>query len=540
MPRNERKSSPRKQSLTQDLIDLDGKLTALLVRRSELLAQSAAGRRDRRGKIAEPRQEKELWTVWKERRDESGIDGRIWEQLFNLSNGLAYARAENERQQPSGYVLSPRRSTVAIDIPGPRDLLTTRFALAMAAVSGQPLFLPEVVLNDPLIELIKGFNQAGGAISWDSSGVRTSSTSGLSFEGKVVFAGNDSLNLYILLTLCLLTTGTFKFTGATGLKTLDLTPLHSILAQLGARIVHLDPHSLGVPLRIEASGVTPTEVRLPETCPPEFAWALILTTAAMGRAMRILWRPDAGQAFYTGRLSSLLNTLNCAYSNFEGGIELSESGLTLPSELSIPLDPTLCGHVLSMPLDPGGKARLRGRWPAFREASDVALLLERFLDVHVTENDVSASSRKRGRSPDHVTVEYSPLAAALTLLAKSRDPGSTGTYLLVNGEEQRFFSDLGVQSSMDDLGRMSLEWTTGPGGPPPTIHAPTPEWAMSLALLSFHRSGMTLLNPGIVSTTWPQFWQIYNGLPNPTFRSQEQVQEKEDVDESSRRRKIVS
>jgi 3-phosphoshikimate 1-carboxyvinyltransferase len=538
MPRNDRTTTPRKQSLTQDLVDLDRKLTALLIKRCDLLAQSAAGRRDRRGKIAEPRQEKELWTVWKERRDESGVDGRIWEQLFNLSNGLAYARAERERQQPSGYVLSPNRSTVSIDLPGPRDLLTTRFALAMAAVSGQPLSLPDVVLNDPLVELIKGFNQAGGAISWDGSGVRTGSTAGLRFEGKVVFAGNDHLNLYILLTLSLLTTGIFKFTGGSGLKTMDLSPVHSILTQLGARIVHLDPHSLGVPLRVEASGVTPTEVRLPETCPPEFAWALILTTAALRRGMRIIWRPETGNALLPDRLSLLLDAFGCDYSTFEDGIEFSGTGLTLPKELSIPLDPQLSGFVLSLPLAPGGKARLRGTWPSFRESSNISSLLEHFLDIHVDADGISSSSRRRDRIASRLSIGYSPLGAALVLLSASRDPGSSGSYLLKNGEdEDRLLSELGVQGSIEE-GGLTLSWTDQPGGAPPTMYAPTAEWAMALALLSFHRSGMTLLNPGIVSQTWPQFWQVYNGLPNPVFKPQ--TQGKENLDEPQRRRKIVS
>jgi chorismate mutase len=103
MQPTDKKTPKRRQPPSQELIELDSRLTSMLVRRAELLSASSSKRRERGGKIADPAQEKALWAVWKERRDESGVDGRIWEQLFNLSNGLAYAKAEMQRQ-PSGRV----------------------------------------------------------------------------------------------------------------------------------------------------------------------------------------------------------------------------------------------------------------------------------------------------------------------------------------------------------------------------------------------------------------------------------------------------
>jgi 3-phosphoshikimate 1-carboxyvinyltransferase len=536
MPRNDRKQTPRKPSPTQDLIDLDRKLTDMLVRRCDLLARSASERRERRGKIAEPHQEKALWAVWKERRDESGVDGRIWEQIFNLSNGLAYARAEREQRRHGGYVLSPKRAPVAIDLPGPRDLLTSRFALTLAAVSGQPLVLPDVVLNDPMIELIKGFNQIGGAVSWDGMGVRSDSTSGLGLEGKVVFAGSDRLNLFILLALSLTTTGTFKITGGARLKTTDLTPLRPVLLQLGARVVHLDPHSLGVPLRVEASGVIPTEVRLPETCPVEFAWALLLALSALSRPLRIRWLPEAGKAILSGRVAHLLDLCGCAYERHGDGIELKGSGPELPTSISVPLDPQLSGFVLALPLGPGGRSRLRGTWPGFGEDDGVSRLLGRFLNLSIGAEEISTTPGDI-RSAQSPPLEHSPLAAALALLRQARDPGYLASFQ-PEGEwgGPAVLTELGVSTSLEE-GLLKLSWADEPGGKPPTIDAPTPEWAMALALLSFHRPGMTLLNPGIVSQSWPQFWQIFNGLPNP---SEARAQDKEMLDEPKRRRRIIS
>jgi 3-phosphoshikimate 1-carboxyvinyltransferase len=534
MPPTDKKTPKRRQAPSQELVELDRRLTSLLVRRAEILSETSSKRRARGGKIADPAQEKALWAVWKERRDESGVDGRIWEQLFNLSNGLAYARAEVQRQHPAGYVLSPRRSPVSIDLPGPRDLIASRLALAMAVVSGRPLSLPSVVLNDPMIELIKAFNQAGGAVSWDAAGVRAGQSDGLALDGKVVYAGNDPLNLFLLLVLSLQTTGTFKITGGSGLKTMDLSPLQPVLTQLGARIVHLDPHSLGAPLRVEASGVAPSEIRLPTSCPRDFVRALVVTTAAMGRSMRIHWESGRLGHSVEGKISFLLERFGCRHSTLEAGIEFHGNGLTIPPELAIPLDPVLSGFVLSFPSVAGGKARLAGKWPAWPEAAEVELLIKRYTTLYVGTDEIVANGPGGGSQEGQPTMGFSPLSAALVLL---RGGGSQELTIDHGFEEPRLLSDFGVRYTTRD-GTLRLGWAEQQAGPPPTLHAPTPEWAMALALLSFRLSGMTLLNPGIVSQAWPQFWQIFNGLPNPTLRVH--AQDREEQDATKRRRRIIS
>jgi 3-phosphoshikimate 1-carboxyvinyltransferase len=347
-----------------------------------------------------------------------------------------------------------------------------------------------------------------------------------------VYAGNNPLNLFLLLILSLQTTGTFKITGGSGLKTMDLSPLQPVLTQLGARIVHLDPHSMGAPLRVEASGVSPSEVRLPASCPSDFVRALIVTTAAMGRSMRIRWEP--GNHTVEGKISFLLERFGCAHSTLEDGIEFHGNGLTIPSELAIPLDPVLCGFVLSFPMVAGGKARLVGKWPEWPEASEVELLIKRFMTLRVGTDEIvtkgPGDESQKGPSP----MEFSPLAAALVLL---QGGGSQELTFAQGFEEPKLLADLGVRHSIKG-DALTLGWAGQVTGGPPTIHAPTPEWAMAIALLSFRLSGLTLLNPGIVSQTWPQFWQIFNGLPNPAFRVH--AQDKEEQDAPNRRRRIIS
>ncbi len=45
--------------------------------------------------------------------------------------------------------------------------------------------------------------------------------------------------------------------------------------------------------------------------------------------------------------------------------------------------------------------------------------------------------------------------------------------------------------------------------------APNPAWAMAFALCAFARQHIKLANPGIMTSLYPHFWQVYNALPCP-------------------------
>jgi hypothetical protein len=165
---------------------------------------------------------------------------------------------------------------------------------------------------------------------------------------------------------------------------------------------------------------------------------------------------------------------------------------------------------------------------------EVELLIKRYTALHVGTDEVVAKGVVDGSREGQSMMGFSPLSAALVLL---RGGGSQELTIDHRFEEPRLLSDLGARYTMRG-DTLSLGWAEQQAGPPPTLHAPTPEWAMALALLSFRLSGMTLLNPGIVSQAWPQFWQIFNGLPNPALRVQ--AQDKEEQDAPKRRRRIIS
>ena len=68
--------------------------------------------------------------------------------------------------------------------------------------------------------------------------------------------------------------------------------------------------------------------------------------------------------------------------------------------------------------------------------------------------------------------------------------------------------------------------------------APSPVWALCLALGAYLRPQIKLANPGAATELLPNFWHIYNGLPKPTW--QRAPKEEEKSNEKPRRRRIIT
>ena len=72
---------------------------------------------------------------------------------------------------------------------------------------------------------------------------------------------------------------------------------------------------------------------------------------------------------------------------------------------------------------------------------------------------------------------------------------------------------------------------------PGTWVAPSAQWAMGYALCAFLRPNLHLSNPGVMTSVFPPFWNMYNTLPNPVLKRK---QEKEDEDAKPVRRRVIA
>ncbi|MDO9632127.1 MAG: hypothetical protein Q7I92_09540 [Humidesulfovibrio sp.] len=508
-------SKPRLSPL-EDLLDLDSKLLSMVAKRCRIVQRAAKGRQ-----VLDRDLEKQLRLGFDLAAKQQDLDPRVARQLFPVLNAFGLEPQETRRSSDKPFALIPRSEPADIDINGPRSLSRTRMLAVMAAATGAPMRLSGVVLNDPLVELVKALNQAGAHLSWTADELTSSETqakaedSPLRFEDVLVFAGEEPFTLYVLLALALREAGRSKFAGGPNLKFLDLRHLDAILPLLGARLAPMNPRSRGLPARLESGGRMASRLELTPETPPLFAQALALAAWSYPEGLRLVLSSDPAAALVQAlALDEAVEALTlCQVSARRKGNEyvIPPCSPKVPAAPTLPLDPTLSAYLLALPALAGGVARLSGRLtlPQLVRDDFAALGLPLNIDASVAEsrNDslTAGVELSMGRQ-----AEYLPLA--LTLAVKA---GGARVLLPLDPSARTRAVDLlerlGVEHELQDEALVVAPGTLK--GWDGVWTSPDPHSTLALALFSFLRPGIAIDNPGGLAFLWPRFWSVYNALP---------------------------
>ena len=511
---------PSREDRVLDVLDLDRKILHLLNKRNAQLYSLASGRKGK--PHAEPVLEKRLWANWEESGREHGLDPKLLRQLFTQFNLLAIERG-GQRRTGDPYILAPKAEPAQVSVPGPRSLRIPRMLATLAAAANQPLTLAPVILNDPMIELIKGLNQAGAHLSWSEDfvqNVEAEDASGapltrlLKFEENLVYAGENAFNFYLMLALALAEAGRCKFTGGASLKLLNIKPLAPTLAALGARLSNMNPHAPGLPVRLECGGRMASRVELTPEISGDFAAALALAAWSYENGLRIVYAAKGDQEHRLREAVNVLRTCGVDARMENGQCIVPPGNPTVPANPELPLDPKLCAYLLALPIFAGGQVRISGSLDHDDPMTDFALGRAEKLGIELTEDDniiiakpfkIPTEDVRLGEIPDLL-----PLAIALGLRAKRHirvalpddaEAVRMGTEML-----ERLGATFRVEDGAFEIEPGTLGWKE-------PWATPTPFHSLALALVAFMRPGISLDNPGNLIALWPKFWSLYNSLP---------------------------
>ncbi|MFW6054611.1 MAG: chorismate mutase [Thermodesulfobacteriota bacterium] len=529
----------KKRTLTSELEEMDGALIRLLGKRSRLLSKAAGSRKQKKKSLVDPGQEKQLWQNWRAQAETQGLDERMMHSLFHLVNGLGYERLE--RKKDWEFELCPSKEPVRMDLKGPGDILLSRMWVFMGAAAGAPLQLSGAVLNDPLFELIKGLNQAGGAFFWEKDLVSCRGGQGPGFDRKTVFVGQDPFNLYLLIFLAATKPGVCRFSGGSRLKLIDLRPVEKIVRALGGRMISLVPGSRGLPVRLESSGRIDAGLDLPPDACPDMIQALVLTLAARlePEAEAFLKQEDGGGLILDQpRVFRVLTAAGGRFRRQERGWVITGGRLDMPERPGLPLDPVFCGYLLAMAFVSRGRAVIQGEFPLDLPESATVLELFEKLGMEVTVDSEGVKGNFLREETPFLSVDTRgkawllPLALALVLCRQKE-----AELMVLPGEDLDFalvlLDGLGAAYSLSD-DRLSIQGGLNLHDCPEvkmlTLH---PWWSMALAVMALKRPRLIVKNPGELTRLWPQFWSLFKGLPDPG-----RVRETADPKTAGQRRKM--
>ena len=526
-----------RRTFTEEITDIDRSIIKLLLKRHKLLQRLATpqGRPD-------VKTEQLLRAAWEKNATRVSRDPQVTRQLFSLLQEVHFLPKPNPDDEPrQAFGLAPIRHPVKLSMPGPKACRRVRLYLSLAAGSGQPLCIGDTLLNDPLTECVKAFNQAGSRLAWQEDGtVLARAGDPLTLPDKVIFVGDDGLNFHLLLGHYLGRASHAKFTGDSKLKLSDFSALRRFTPLLGARLTNVIPKTDGLPVRLEASGILPQEVPIPMDLPADAVIGLLLAASCWPQPMTLDLsshpKADAILEETLDILAACRVQVECA----DRRVRILP-GIKVPVAPAVGMDLTLAANLLALPACIGGFAHLTGIWPDCAPGRELIRLMENAglrveLSGDAIYTQLPEQVPKRNCLPGfpELPVRFAPLALALACLPalrgqEARLPGLPQG--LGDAERDDFLQALGVTLEGTSLlppkspvQRDATPWT-----------ASSPAWAMAYALAAFTRPPLKLANPGIMTALYPRFWALYNALPEPQI-TRVAIQTEERNDEPKRRR----
>ncbi len=568
------KSAPtrafQKSDPVESLIELDLDIMKLLARRAKLVTRLRGGK-DHAATPTAVKAEKEVRSAWEKNAVRFSRDEKFSRRLFALLQELS-VDSRDESESRSSFNLAPSRRPVAVDLPAPVSVVSTRLWAALAAARGEETVIENVVLNDALLECVKALNQAGALFTWTVTGRSGEGTlrharrdaaegedesPGLLFPGAVLYAGEDSLTLHLLAFLALARTGKVRFTGGAGLKMADLSPLRRFLPELGARLAHAVPRSCGLPASLEISGELPDHVNLPADLPLEGIWAFLCAACTWNKPVTVDLA-DLPACVSLRALAEILPILRaCGIDDALRGsvLTLNPQSARVPANPALAADPVICAYLLALPAFAGGTVNLNGVWPPSNPQADEAahILRAAGLGVQLDAGKLRAAcdgAASRAATPLDLRgcdPALLPLGLALAVVEAKR--GVLLPAPLLEGEEESalaadFYARFGLCPNEKGMLAPAAD---GAASPPAQISqipqipwtSPGPYWTLGYALCAYVQPNLRLTNPAVMTELMPSFWALYNALPTPPATPAAAVA-KESEKPKARRRIVAS
>ncbi len=545
-----RDDAPVRRPLRETVCEIDRDILRLLLRRHNILARMRGDKSH-----LDSAEEKMLRESWEAAVARISRDARLSGHFFSLMQEVEFQpRPVSERQERTegeghegaadgdrspadssregtdkrtAFNLAPPTKAVRLLMQAPLACRATRAWLMLAAAAGQPLRLSPSLMNDPVVDCVKMLNQAGASLTREDDGVTARPAVPLGAPDKVLYVGDSAWNFYLLLGHYLGRPSRAKFAGESDLKLADLSSVRHFLPIMGARLVHVVPKSDGLPARLESSGILPDAVTMPADTPAELAEGILLAAPGYEHSLSMNLSNHPAQKTILARTLPILRAAG-ADVNVDGGIvRINPTKLNIPAQPQLPVEPELALFLLALPLVLGGEARLAGQWPQWPAAQagwnilrDLGLDLQQQNgkegeELHA-QNATPLKAFSMPTVPADLPADWSPLVVGLAACAALRG-GQTVLPPLPQGTDMHEVGSFlhSVDLEQDENGRLCK---TAQSEAKTAWNAPTPAWAMALALAACAKQHQKLGNPGVMTGLYPAFWAMYNALPEPPQR----------------------
>ena len=322
--------------------------------------------------------------------------------------------------------------------------------------------------------------------------------------------------------------GPFTIDGLPPLRSRPMTPLHDALAALGAHVSpgerwgHL-PVTIGGPIGADAAataaGGAPASVEIRGDVSSQYITALMLIGPYLPGGLRIELTTPLVSRSYLGITAAVMASFGV------DGVEVGDDVVTVPAgryratDYTVEPDASSASYPLAAAAIVGGTVHVPGLTQASLQGDGrfADVLGEMGCDVVVNERGTTVTREGPLRGLDIDMVDLSDLVPTLAVIAPfAHTPTTIRGVGFIRGKESDRLGDLcrelcsaGVRATETDDGLV-----VAPGHPHGarlgTHH--DHRLAMAFGLLGLVADGIEIEDPGVVSKSWPDFWQMLEEL----------------------------
>jgi len=427
----------------------------------------------------------------------------------------------------------PAAGALAATVRVPGSKSVSNRALVCAALAAGRSVLADVAPGDDTEAMIDCLAALGAGIERTRAGTDPGApapdlvlrgTAGELVPGPAVLparlAGTTSRFVTAVATLG---AGPYTIDGSAPLRARPMSELHDALVDLGATLEPVErwghlPVTVRGPLRA-AREPGPAVVRLRGDVSSQFLTALMLIGPHLGGGLRIEVPTELVSRSYLGITAAVMSAFGV------DGVEVGERVVAVPpgryagSTYAVEPDASSAGYPLAAAAIAGGTVHVPGLTPASSQgdARFIEVLGDMGCDVVATAAGTSVTRHGPLRGVDVDMVDMSDLVPTLAVIAPfAHTPTRIRGVGFIRHKESDRIGDLcaelrraGIRADEHDDGLAVRP------GPPHAARFETHHdhrLAMSLSLLGLVVDGVEVVDPSVVSKSWPGWWDVLDDL----------------------------
>ena len=406
-----------------------------------------------------------------------------------------------------------------VEVPGSKSVANRALVCAALAVGSSEIGgLPT---GDDTLAMIDGLGRLGVGIGWNGSIVRVDGRGSEFAGGASIDARLAGTTSRFLTAVAALGSETSRIDGEPALRRRPMGVLHDALTRLGARV---EPESeVGhLPVRVARGALVGGSIALAGDTSSQFVTALMLIGPLLPNGLTIEITSALVSRPYVEMTAAVMSSFGAGGIAIAEGMIRIEAGGYTPRKYDIEADASSASYPLAAAAIAGGRVTVGGLDGESLQGdaifSDLLARMGCEVEVHDRRTTVVGGGPLRGIEID--MADFSDLVPTVAVVAAFAGSPTTihGVGFIRHKESDRL-ADLadglrrigcGAEVLDDGLRILPQSPDSYRGAVLPVHH--DHRLAMAWSLLALRVEGISVDDPGVVSKSWPEWWQVRDHL----------------------------